>query len=70
MQIEKKVVDILKKDREGITISDMANKLKVHRHTLTKYIYRFRLQGEGKIKIREIGRAKLCYLNNKRGNAR
>ncbi len=68
MQIEKKVVDILKKDREGITISDIANKLKVHRHTLTKYIYR--LQGEGKIKIREIGRAKLCYLNNKRGNAR
>ena len=68
MDIEKKIIRILKKDREGITISDMANKLKVHRHTLTKYIYR--LQGEGKIKIREIGRAKLCYLNNKRGNAR
>ncbi|MCD6274921.1 MAG: HTH domain-containing protein, partial [Candidatus Aenigmarchaeota archaeon] len=69
MDIEKKIIRILKKDREGITILDMANKLKVHRHTLTKYIYR--LQGEGKIKIREIGRAKLCYLNfenkNKKG---
>ncbi|HDI06686.1 MAG TPA: HTH domain-containing protein, partial [Candidatus Aenigmarchaeota archaeon] len=43
MDIEKKIIRILKKDREGITISDMANKLKVHRHTLTKYIYR--LQG-------------------------
>ncbi len=67
MDIEKKIPGILKKDREGITISEMAEKLKVHRHTMTKYIYR--LEGKRKIKIRKIGIAKLCYLNElKQGN--
>ncbi len=51
MDIEKKLPGILKKDREGITISTLAEKLKVHRHTMTKYIYR--LEGKRKIKIRK-----------------
>ncbi|MCK4428869.1 MAG: HTH domain-containing protein [Candidatus Aenigmarchaeota archaeon] len=64
MEIENNILGILKKDREGLTISNMANQLNVHRHTLTKYIYR--LEGEEKIKIREVGKAKLCYLNGKK----
>ena len=32
----------------------------VHRHTATKYIYK--LIGEGKIRIRNISTAKVCYL--------
>jgi len=63
MDIETKILDLLKKEREGITISEIADKLGVHRHTITKYIYR--LEGREIIKIRKIGIAKLCYLNNK-----
>ena len=64
MEIENKIIGLLKKCREGLTISDMADRIKVHRHTLTKYIYR--LEGEEKIKIRKVGKAKLCYLNGKK----
>lgn len=63
MEIEERIIGLLKKDTEGITISDIAEKLELHRHTITKYIYR--LEGRETIKIRKIGIAKLCYLNDK-----
>lgn len=62
MDIEKKILEELKKESSGITLSDLADKLKVHRHTLTKYVYK--LEGAEKIRVRKIGIAKLCYLNN------
>ena len=68
MDIEKRILKLLKKEGEGVTVSDLAKKSKLHRHTIAKYIHN--LEDQKKIKIREIGRAKLCYLNNKRGNAR
>jgi len=61
MNIETKIIKYLGKHPEGIMILDLADVMDVHRHTLTKYIYR--LEGAGKIKIRKLGVAKLCYLN-------
>ncbi len=69
MDIEDRIIMILKKERERITISGLAEKLKLHRNTLTKYVYR--LDEERKIKIKKIGKAKVCYPNskNKKGRA-
>jgi len=64
MEIEEKILGLLKKDTEGIAISEIADNLNLHRHTITKYIYR--LEGRGTIKIRKIGIAKLCYLNGEK----
>jgi hypothetical protein len=61
MDIEKEVQDILETKRDGGTILELAGMLNIHRHTLTKYIYK--LEGEGKIIIRKVGPAKLCYLS-------
>ena len=59
--IETKIMKYLKKHPEGIMILDLADAIGAHRHTITKYVYR--LEGAGKIKIRKLGIAKLCYLN-------
>ena len=60
--MEKKILEHLKKNPHGLMISEIAEALGVHRHTITKYIYR--LEGAGLIKVRKVGIAKLCYLNN------
>ncbi len=60
-EIEKKILKYLKKHPEGTMILDLADAIGAHRHTVTKYVYR--LEGSGKIKIRKLGIAKLCYLN-------
>jgi len=59
-KIEIKIFNYLKKHPEGTMLLDLADAINVHRHTVTKYVYR--LDGAGKIKIRKIGIAKLCYL--------
>jgi DNA-binding Lrp family transcriptional regulator len=64
MDIEKRILRALKNNREGLTISELAKKLKLHRHTIPKYIYK--LEGERKIKIRKVGVAKLCYLKDRK----
>ena len=61
MFTEAKILKYLKKHPEGTMILDLADAIGAHRHTITKYVYR--LDGMGKIKIRKIGIAKLCYLN-------
>ena len=58
---EHKIIKYLKKHPEGVMILDLADAIGVHRHTVTKYVYR--LEGAGKIKIRKVGIAKLCYLS-------
>lgn len=60
MDLEARILDYLKKHPEGITILDLSEALGAHRHTVTKYVYH--LEGSGKIVIRKIGFAKLCYL--------
>ena len=59
-KIEEKILKYLKKHPEGTMILDLADAIGAHRHTITKYVYR--LDGMGKIKIRKIGIAKLCYV--------
>ena len=61
MRKEKKelVIDILKKNKEGLTVVEMANLLKISRNTVAVYLAE--LKGEGKIWIRKVGMAKLNY---------
>jgi predicted transcriptional regulator len=66
MDIEKEVQDILETKRDGGTILELAGMLNIHRHTLTKYIYK--LEGEGKITVRKVGSAKLCYIKQEGEN--
>ena len=60
--MEKRIINHLKKNPQGLMISEIADAIGVHRHTVTKYIYK--LEGAGLIKIRKVGIAKLCYLNS------
>lgn len=59
--LEKRMLKYLRKHPEGTTMLDLAAALGVHRHTVTKYVYR--LEGAGKIRIRKVGIAKLCYVS-------
>lgn len=60
---EKRILEYLRKNKEGDTFSGIAKATGMHRHTATKYIYK--LIGEGKIRIRKISTAKVCYLKRK-----
>ncbi|OGI12597.1 hypothetical protein A3K64_01690 [Candidatus Micrarchaeota archaeon RBG_16_36_9] len=55
-----KIVKILKEHPEGLSINEIAKALKVHRHTVVKYIYQ--LIGLDLLCQRKIGPVKLCYL--------
>ncbi|MBI4173560.1 MAG: hypothetical protein HY519_02460 [Candidatus Aenigmarchaeota archaeon] len=44
----------------GMTIGEIAQALKVHRYTATKYI--FELIGRESIFCKDVGKAKLCFL--------
>jgi Mn-dependent DtxR family transcriptional regulator len=61
--IKGRVISLLERHPEGLTVVDMAKALGVHRHTLTKYVYQ--LVGEGTVSQRLVGVAKLCYLAKK-----
>ncbi len=61
MDIENETLKVLKENAGGLTILELADSLKIHRHTLTKYIYK--LEGEERIRVRRVGAAKLCYLS-------
>jgi DNA-binding Lrp family transcriptional regulator len=50
MDIENETLKVLKENTSGLTILELAESLKIHRHTLTKYIYK--LEGEERIKVR------------------
>ncbi|MDI6826512.1 MAG: helix-turn-helix domain-containing protein [Candidatus Aenigmarchaeota archaeon] len=58
--IKKRIIKVLKKYEDGLTISEIAKLLGVHRHTITKYVYE--LTGSKKIRQRRVGPAKLCYF--------
>lgn len=54
-----KIILELKKSSEGYTVSELALKLKISRHTVSN-VFAF-LEGANKVKIREAGRAKIYY---------
>lgn len=58
--IKKNILEVLSKHPEGLTFTQIARELGMHRHTITKYIYE--LKGEGTVSIRDLRTLKLCYL--------
>jgi len=65
-KIKKNILELLKKRTEGLTIQDISAELKLHRQTVTKYL--FELKGADLIIQRRIGPALLHYLA-KRGKS-
>ena len=61
--IKKKILDILKQYPDGLPILEISHLVGSHRHTVTKYVNE--LESDGFIRVREIGPAKLCILNEK-----
>jgi len=63
-RIRKRIIEILKKHPEGLTILEITSKVGASRATVTKYIYE--LRGAGLIRQRKVGVAKLCILEKRR----
>jgi DNA-binding transcriptional ArsR family regulator len=61
-EVKTKIIGLLEKHPEGLSISEIAEKTKMHRNNITKYVYE--LVGSGIIYKREIGPVKLCYLKD------
>lgn len=55
-----RTLSLLKNSPEGLLIKDISNALKISRNTTAVIIAR--LDGADKIRIRELGKAKLIYL--------
>ena len=62
--IREKIIKILRKHPEGLTIVEITKEINMSRNAVTKYVYQ--LLGEGSIFQREVGTAKLCYLKGKK----
>ena len=62
------VVELLKKNTEGLTIVDIAEMLKISRNTVAVALAE--LKGAEQIRIRPIGMAKLHYWRNNEGKAK
>jgi len=60
MDIKEKIVKVLSKHPEGLTFTQIAAEVGMHRHTITKYVYE--LKGEGIVFVRDLRTLKLCYL--------
>jgi predicted ArsR family transcriptional regulator len=56
---KEQVIELLKKDTDGFTIIEIAKALKISRNTVPVVLAE--LKGEGKIRIRPVGKAKLHY---------
>ena len=53
------VIDILKRNTDGLTIIEIADLLKISRNTVAVALAE--LKGAGQIRIRQVGMAKLHY---------
>ena len=60
---KEKIIVILEKNPDGMSILDIAKAVGMTRHAVTKYVYL--LLGEKKISQRAIGTAKVCYLERR-----
>ncbi len=63
MNIKEKIIKLLINHPEGLTFSQIAQEVGMHRHTVTKYVYE--LKGEDIIFIRDLKTLKLCYLKKR-----
>ncbi|MEM5794553.1 MAG: right-handed parallel beta-helix repeat-containing protein, partial [Candidatus Aenigmatarchaeota archaeon] len=64
MSVEERIVDILSKHPEGLTITNISKELNIHRNTTSKYI--FALAKAGIIEQRRIGKVALCSLKKQK----
>jgi len=55
-----RILEVLSKHPEGLTLTQIAKELGVHRHTITKYVYQ--LEGAHVVVMRDLKTLKLCYL--------
>ncbi len=60
--IKNKILTILRRNPEGLTIIKIASLVGIHRNTIPRYLYE--LKGEQKVRIRQIGMAKLFYIGD------
>lgn len=63
MDKKESVKNLIKKNTDGLTIVDIAKKLKISRNTVSVVLAE--LKGAGKIRIRPVGIAKLHYWRRK-----
>jgi DNA-binding IclR family transcriptional regulator len=61
VSIEKMVFDVLKKSDISLTINEVAERANLHRITASKYLAV--LEAKGLLKCRNVGKAKLYYVN-------
>ena len=59
MHNKEKVIKLLKSNTDGLTIIEIAKELKLSRNTVPVVLAE--LKGEGNIRIRPVGKAKLHY---------
>jgi len=57
---KERIIKVLKKHPEGLILTEMSNLTEMSKITMVKYLHE--LIGEGKIRQRKIGSAKMCYL--------
>jgi len=61
---KEQVMKLLKSNTEGLTIKEISEKIDISRNTVAVALAE--LKGEGLLRVREIGMAKLNYLDVKR----
>ena len=62
MTVKDRIFQLLKSNKEGLTITETSRILKIHYITASKYLAV--LEAEGKLKHRDIGMAKLFRIND------
>jgi DNA-binding IclR family transcriptional regulator len=62
-EIERRIVEVLGKHPEGLTITQLAEELGINRIKASKFVYGLRKAGI--LRQRPVGRAILCYLVKK-----
>ncbi len=63
MTIKDRIFQLFKEKKDGLTITETSEKLKIHYTTASKYLAV--LEAERKLKHRDIGMAKLFMINDK-----
>ena len=62
-ETELKILDYLRENPSGSTITDVSNEINIHRNTVSKYLKG--LDEKNKVRIKEIGAYKLYYTSEK-----
>jgi response regulator of citrate/malate metabolism len=60
---EQRIISILKKSSQDLTIDDISQKIGMNRITISKYLAV--MEARGKLKMRSIGKAKLYQLKGR-----